>query len=140
MTTRMQIVNEAYSWLGTKFIHQARLKGVGIDCAGLIECIAQTFQLVPNDYVPILNYPRDPSGIVENILRQHMDQINVSEIKPGSVIFFGFGEKFGQHLGIYTDKGTFIHAHNTTGKVTEVTYAGFWIKHTLAAFDYRGIQ
>lgn len=33
---RVEIVAMARSWLGTPWIHQGRLKSVGVDCGGLI--------------------------------------------------------------------------------------------------------
>ena len=33
---RIDIVNEAKSWVGTKWQHQQALKGVACDCAGLV--------------------------------------------------------------------------------------------------------
>ena len=36
MTDSAKIVAQARSWLGTPYHHQARLKGVGCDCLGLL--------------------------------------------------------------------------------------------------------
>ncbi len=33
---RVEIVAVARSWLGTPWIHQGRLKDIGVDCGGLI--------------------------------------------------------------------------------------------------------
>ena len=35
-TTRTDVVAAAREWLGTPFHHQARLRGVGVDCVGLV--------------------------------------------------------------------------------------------------------
>ena len=36
MTTRTRIIAEARAWIGTPYRHQARCKGVGCDCLGLV--------------------------------------------------------------------------------------------------------
>jgi cell wall-associated NlpC family hydrolase len=40
---RPDIVEEARSWLGTPYHHQAALKGVGCDCIGLLRGVYETF-------------------------------------------------------------------------------------------------
>lgn len=40
MTTRSQIVAEARTWIGTKYRHQGRKKGVAVDCIGLVGGVA----------------------------------------------------------------------------------------------------
>ncbi|HXO72313.1 MAG TPA: peptidase P60, partial [Bradyrhizobium sp.] len=36
------IVAEARSWIGTRYCHQASLKGVGCDCLGLVRGVWRT--------------------------------------------------------------------------------------------------
>ena len=43
-----EILNEANTWIGTPFKHQGRLKGVGVDCYGLLIEIGRHFNL--SDY------------------------------------------------------------------------------------------
>jgi cell wall-associated NlpC family hydrolase len=50
MTTREQFVAEARSWEGTPFHHQANLKGVGVDCVGLIRGAAIELGMMPRDW------------------------------------------------------------------------------------------
>ena len=38
--TGQDVVAEARRWLGTPWRHQARLRGVGVDCGGLVVCVA----------------------------------------------------------------------------------------------------
>lgn len=40
MTTRADIVAEARTWLGTRYRHQARTKGLAVDCIGLVGGVA----------------------------------------------------------------------------------------------------
>ena len=54
--TRDAIVAEARSWIGTRYRHQASLKGVGCDCLGLVRgvwrnCIGDEPETLP-PYAP----------------------------------------------------------------------------------------
>lgn len=40
MIPRAAVVNEARLWLGTRWQHQGRIRGVGVDCIGLIGGVA----------------------------------------------------------------------------------------------------
>src|SRR5271154_4450439 len=40
MISRGAIASTAASWIGTPFVHQASLKGVGCDCVGLVAGVA----------------------------------------------------------------------------------------------------
>ena len=41
MRSRLEVVCEARTWLGTPFHHQARAKGEACDCAGLVIGVAR---------------------------------------------------------------------------------------------------
>lgn len=56
MTTPDDIVTYARSWLGTKWVHQGRGEQ-GIDCAGLLVCTANHFDLPGED---LGGYGRQP--------------------------------------------------------------------------------
>ncbi|MBL0320066.1 MAG: hypothetical protein IPP74_12385 [Alphaproteobacteria bacterium] len=45
MTSNQKIISQARTWLGTPFHHQARLKGKGCDCLGLIVGVADELGL-----------------------------------------------------------------------------------------------
>ncbi len=44
-----ELLATARSYIGTRFHHQGRLKGKGIDCLGLLVCVAQELSLVARD-------------------------------------------------------------------------------------------
>ena len=44
---RQDVVTAAREWIDTPFHHQARLKGVGVDCVGLVIGVARELALVP---------------------------------------------------------------------------------------------
>ncbi len=40
---RQAVVEEAKTWIGTPFVHQAKLKGVGVDCCTLLSAVYERF-------------------------------------------------------------------------------------------------
>lgn len=78
-----QIVEEARSWKGTRFVHQGRVKGLGVDCVGFISEVAKNVGLldveIPADY-----RPREDGQIMLRLLREHMKPVR--KMQPGDVI------------------------------------------------------
>jgi cell wall-associated NlpC family hydrolase len=119
MTTRQQVVEAARGWIGTPFHHQARLKGVGVDCAGLVIGVARELGLVAPEF-DVGGYPRQPDGV--SLLAwcdQYMTRITQAEMQPGDVIAVAF-DVDPQHLGIVGDYRhgglSIIHSLGVTAK------------------------
>ncbi len=45
MATGLEVVRVARTWLGTPYHHQGRVKGAGVDCAGLSVGVAKELGL-----------------------------------------------------------------------------------------------
>ena len=56
MTTRERVVEVARSWLGTPYMHHARLKGVGVDCAQILAAVYEEAGVI--GYIDLGNYSR----------------------------------------------------------------------------------
>lgn len=135
MTTGADIVTEARTWVGTPFHHQARLKGVGVDCAGVVIGVAHALGLSDFDTTC---YGREPHrGQLRALLDEHMDK--VAEPQPGDVLVMVFDIEE-QHLAILTDSNTLIHAYEKVGKCVEHRYSDVWAARTRAAYRYRGLD
>lgn len=135
MTTRADIVTEARTWVDTPFHHQARIKGVGVDCAGVVIGVAHALGLSDFDYTC---YGREPHrGQLRAILDEHMDK--VAEAQPGDVLLMAFAVEE-QHLAILTDTNTIIHAYGNVGKCVEHRYSDAWVARTRGVYRYRGIE
>lgn len=79
-----RIVEEARSWKGTRFQHQGRLKGQGVDCAGFVAIVAKDAGLnvdIPADYKP-----REDGTVMLRLLNEHMELIPTEDRQPGDVI------------------------------------------------------
>lgn len=141
--TRAEIVSNARSWLGTRWQHQARLKGVGCDCAGLVIGVARECGIV--DFAFDVNgYERFPSG---NTLAMHcgeyMTRIDKNDIAPGDVVLMRFdGEP--QHLAIVADYVhgglSVVHAYALSRQVVEHALDDTWRKRIVAAYRMPGVE
>ena len=143
MTQRTKIVEAARAWLDTPFHHQARLKGVGVDCVGLVIGVARELALVPQD-LDVLGYPRTPDGTsLMATMRQHMTEIDRAAMQPGDVIVVSF-DRDPQHLAILGDYRhgglSIIHAAGNTGRVIETRLMFSSAMTFVAAFALPGVQ
>ena len=78
------LVSEARTWRNTPFLHQGRLKGLGVDCAGFIALVAQNVGItvdIPSDYKP-----REDGRAMMQLLSRHLDFIPTEEVQPGDVL------------------------------------------------------
>jgi cell wall-associated NlpC family hydrolase len=78
----------ARTWLGTPWIHQGRLQGVGVDCGGLIIGVGKELGLLDFDTQA---YGRIPDGQrLRALCEEHLLAKPVSEIVPGDVLLMRF--------------------------------------------------
>jgi len=100
--TRADVIAEARTWLDTPYVHQGRTKGIAVDCAGLVICVARELELVAADF-DINGYPREPDGTsFMEICDRFMTRVAKPDLKPGHVMVFAFG-KLPAHIGIVGD-------------------------------------
>ena len=101
------IVEAARGYIGTPFHHQARAKGVGIDCVGLVVCAARD---AGHDVKDTTVYARDPDGrSLIAALEGQMDRVEGGWL-PGDVLaFWVVKPDLPQHLGVYAGE-TVVHA------------------------------
>ena len=129
------IVETARSWLGTPFKHQGRVKGLGVDCVGLIIGIAHEIGYSNYDFT---NYGRQPhGGTLVKIMGDHLDLIPIEDAVEGDIYVMRW-ENEPQHMGIKTDKGI-IHSYESIGKCVEHGLDSKWHKRIVAAYRYRDI-
>lgn len=136
--TPVDVVTEARTYINTPYQHQGRTKGLGIDCAGLLECLARGFNLT--DFT-LSNYDRLPDGVeLMRICDAHMDRVGIQDMQIGDVAVMKF-ERHPQHIGILADYiyGGFslIHAHSISGKVVEHRLDSKWHARIVAVFRLR---
>lgn len=99
---RADIVAEARTHIGTRWVHQGRLPGHALDCAGLLIVVARSLGLVGDDF-DINGYGRMPDGTMLQWCEAHMQRVH--EIELGAVLALATKEE-PQHLGIV---GDYVH-------------------------------
>ena len=141
MITRDSIVAEARTWIGTSFHHQGRLKGVGVDCAGLIIGVGNKLGLT--DYHKPPRYGRHPTN------RELRDECDAAldrradyELVPGNIVLIAI-EVEAQHLGILTElRGDIglIHVSAQARKCVEHQLSKDWGLLIDAVYAFPGID
>lgn len=140
---RTDIVAAARETLGTPYMHQGRVNGLALDCAGVPVYVAQKFGVPLVDYT---RYGRLPVPIeMRAALDAHLTRIKRGDIGLGDVVWIKF-ETEPQHLGIIGDYRygglSVIHAYNGAGlnRVVEHRLDEIWARRIVAAWRYREID
>jgi cell wall-associated NlpC family hydrolase len=138
MTTNQDIIHEARTCLDTPWHHVGRVKGVGLDCVGLIAVVANKFN-IPNADLP--SYSRMPDGhTLVNQARKTMREIRLEDAWPGDIPIFCFGrDKWPTHIGMFTDVGL-IHTYTDVKKVTEHCINSWWWERIAYVFRLQDVE
>lgn len=100
-----QIAAEAETWVGTPFVWQGRLKGIGCDCKGLVAGVAKACGRPEADSVEALRGDygeKVPVGDLKSGLARIFER--VTEPLAGDVLLILAGGK-AQHLAIFAPRG-----------------------------------
>lgn len=141
--TRSEVVLAARAWLDTPYHHQGRLRGVGVDCVGLVIGVARDLGLVASDF-DVPPYPRTPDGAsLMHLAELHMQPLAAGELlEPGHVVVVRFDQE-PQHLGIagdYRHGGlSLIHSVARPGRVIETRLMFSRAMQFVAAFRLPGV-
>lgn len=143
MSIATKIVTEARTWRNTPFLHQGRLKGYGVDCAGFVALVAQNAGLsyveIPSDYKP-----QEDGAVMMQLMSQYLDFIPTEDVQPGDIL--ALCEESGRlpdvprHLAFVTEvteKTTFI-IHASRHGVREHRMDSAWNRRIHSAWRIRG--
>ena len=132
----------ARAWIGTPYLHQASVPGVGTDCLGLARGIWRSLHGgEPFDVPP---YSRDwgEAGGREVLLdaaRAFLIEIPLDEAGPGTLILFrmapGAPAKHCGLLGASVIRPSLIHAYDRSG-VVEEAFTPAWARRATFAFQF----
>ncbi len=129
---RNLIVSKAREFLGTPYHHQGRVKGGGVDCAGLVICVAHELGLSAYD---INNYPRKSDGIeLKQLFNKNAILTKKKDI--GNIILLQI-KQVPQHcgiMGIKDDFMTLIHACRKRKKVVEIELTQNYINQIVSIY------
>lgn len=140
MIAREEVVRAAREWLGTRWQHQASLKNVACDCAGLVRGVAAELGVL---HVTPPAYERTPDGaMLQSMCDAHMLRIATVDLAPGDVLLFRYDGP-PQHLGFVGDAPagylTLIHAHAPSRRVVEHRLDATWMARVVQAYRLPGV-
>lgn len=136
------VVAEARGWIGTPYVHQSSVKGIGTDCLGLLRGIWRALYGDEPEAVP--SYSRDwsePQG--EERLwaaaTRHLLVKDLADETPGDVLLFRMRSgAVAKHLGVASETGPaarFVHAYSNHG-VLESALTSPWRRRVVARFSF----
>jgi len=127
---RAAVVAEARSWIGTPYHHEARVKGVGVDCAQLLIGVfsAPSVALIAPLDIPHYSHDWHMHRHAERymgIVLDHAHEI-AGPPKPGDVVLWRFGRCF-SHGAIVEEWPVVIHAYLNAKVRREDAEAARWL-------------
>lgn len=137
-TQRQQIITTAQTYLETPFHWHGRLKGVGVDCAGLPICVGRELGLFAQNF-DLTQYGNYPQNMLET-LRLHCEERPKAEREPGDILCFRLREE-PQHAGIMTDlDGAGLIHCSIRWAVIEHVLDQQWVDRIVGVFKYPGVE
>lgn len=143
MTEASDIVAAARGWIGTPYLHQASLRGVGTDCLGLVrgvwrEVMGDEPEAAPA-YVPGWAEMGGREALAE-AARRHMAETPCTDYRAGDVLLFRWRPHLpAKHAGIAVSSTAMVHAQEQAA-VTEVALSGWWLRHLAFVFRFPGVM
>jgi NlpC/P60 family putative phage cell wall peptidase len=126
------IVAAARGWIGTPYLHQASVRGVGCDCLGLVRGVWREIvgdePETPGPYTP----DWAEAGGRETLLdaaNRYFQPVSAGLPFAGAVLLFRWRDGLPvKHTGIATGPTSMVHAHDGA-KVAEVAIGPWWQRH-----------
>lgn len=125
--SRERWIRTCLAYVGTPYVHQGRVPGVGMDCPAWLIVGARECGIKPPDF-NVTGYARTPDGhTLQAICEQHMTRLpSLADAIPGDAILCAFRESGrAQHLGMLVDatpgRMYWMQADGFRGKETRVT-------------------
>ncbi|WP_396189776.1 NlpC/P60 family protein [Flavobacterium sp.] len=134
MANKLEIVEHARAYIGTPFKHQGRLKGVGVDCAGL--CI-NVMKELDYEIIDVKAYDRVPNGnLFDKIVNANLKRKHFEDVEPGDFLTFNFDQD-PQHIAVVSEVNPLkiIHSYQKAGRVVEHYADNFWLSRIVATYE-----
>jgi cell wall-associated NlpC family hydrolase len=133
--TRGQVTALAISYAGTPFVHGARLPGAGLDCIGVVVCLARHFAIPHSD---LTAYPMRPNGMLKPMLDQQLVRV-YREPQEGDVLLMTFGGQ-PHHVAVMVDGSRIVHAYQNVEKCVVQSYTKNWRAKVRAVYEFPGVE
>lgn len=141
--SRGEICQEALSWIGTPYRHQASTKGAGCDCLGLVRGVWRN--LYGTEPVAVPPYTpdwaeKDGEEILKQAADQYLTPVDLAHTKLGDVLLFrmqiGVPAK---HMAIVLGGDLIVHAYWGRA-VTQSFLSPFWQNRRAHAYSFPNIS
>lgn len=134
-----RIIDEARDWIGTSYVHQASVKGHGVDCLGLVRGVWRALFGEEPEATPAYSPDWGEIDGEETMLaaaNRYFLPVEIGNLCPGDLIIFRWKQVLiAKHAGILSYSGYFIHAYERSG-VVETTLGDQWRKRIAAGFRF----
>lgn len=143
MARKVDVVRVARDYIGTPVVHQGRVRGPqgGVDCIGLVQCVARDLGLRLSDQHQYRAYRQRASANRHGINRYFEAEFApVSDWGPGDILAFWTNaeSKRPQHLGIAVAVDRIVHAHTAIQVVMEQAL-GEWRERIVRAVCFKEV-
>ncbi|MDO6589713.1 peptidase [Loktanella sp. D2R18] len=135
------IVTAARGWIGTPYLHQASVRGVGCDCLGLLRGVWRELYGEEPEHVPAYTADwSEPQGdeTLHAAALRHMHVVAGGTFAHGQVVLFRMrAGAVAKHVGIISQAGAspaFIHSYAGHG-VVESPLSTPWRRRIVARFE-----
>ena len=138
MISREDVVLEARKWVGTPYHHQGRLRGIGVDCVGLIIGVGEKLGIRGYDKDEYRRYRRRPPrglGMLKDLDEGCGERIYDLHAGDIAVFWMNVTNKRAHHLAIVSDYGL-IHTHSRIGKVVEHRFSDWWRERFICGYHF----
>lgn len=143
--TPAEAAADARAWLGTPFVHQASLRGVGVDCVGLVGALGRD-RGTPDGLAWAGDREAHAYGRVPNPrflltgAERFLDRIDPGLADVGDVVLMRFRDE-PQHFAVISraEPPYIIHASSMRGRVVENRLDDMWRRRIVRAYRYRAV-
>lgn len=138
--SRQRVIDEALSWEGTPYRHQAMVKGHGVDCAmllvGVFSAVGAIPKIDPRPYPRDWHFHRSQERFV-GWITLHGEAVDAP--LPGDVALFKFGRCI-SHGAIVLEWPNIIHAYYMEGVVRADASKGVLSKRSAGWYRVMGVE
>lgn len=132
---RSEISTAALAMVGTPFHAQGRLPGIGLDCIGVVVCVARQVGLPHTD---VAAYPMRPNGMLAPLLDAQLVRVYRAP-REGDVLLMSFaGEP--HHVAVMVDGSRIVHAYATVRKCVVQSFTDHWRAKVRAVYEFPGVE
>jgi cell wall-associated NlpC family hydrolase len=131
-----EILSAARECLGTPFVHQGRIVGIALDCAGVIVHTCERLGITVEQPTAYARLPHD--AMLESWIDKQDLIWPVAIPQAGDILLMKFtGDP--QHLAIFTGENV-IHAYEEIGRTVEHRLDAKWRKRIVRAYRFIGLE